>query len=103
MTYEDLQDRPTRAVPLVGISADKLITNQPCILVGWSVRDAGAAASLFDLYDGQDETGSIVAGGAYASGGESRSDLGGEGVWCERGLWLDVESGTLQGAVWIKR
>lgn len=71
-------------------------------LMGWSVSETtGLAAASFDLYDGLDATGIMIASIALTAGQSTRDYLGPWGIMLRTGLFLDMLTGTVKGSVWL--
>lgn len=102
LTYATLRDRPTISIPIPSTTADLILVGRPCILCGWSIRENAGAAAGFDFHAGPDNTGLQVGSQALASGGNSLVGPGVDGPYCPGGLRIQVTSGTVKGAVWVK-
>lgn len=71
-------------------------------LMGWSVVEpTGAAPATFDIYDGLDATGTLLASISLTSGQSTRDYLGPWGIMLRTGLFVDVLTGAIKGAMWI--
>ncbi len=71
-------------------------------LAGWSVREtSGAAPAVLRLRDGVDAGGDILATIALAANQGNSISMPGAGVGFALGLFLELVSGVVEGAVWI--
>lgn len=55
-----------------------------------------------DIFDGLDAKGEEVLPLSLPLGGAINQNFGGEGPFMRRGIWLNITSGTVKGAVWAK-
>lgn len=92
-------DARALAVPVTAASA--LVSNLPLRIIGWSFREVTGAAPLdAQLIDGSSNNGQVIAELTLGPGESIRDTIG---PWCLRtqvGVWLQVNSGTVRGAVW---
>ena len=58
-------------------------------------------SAAFNLYDGVDEKGQLVAAFTLASNESTRDYPAGAGIEIKGGLFLEMLSGSIQGAVWV--
>ena len=100
--FERLLREPTITIPILTISATKQLLTVPCILAGWSLIEPSGAAAVWDILDGDDNTGQIIGALGFASGGASVVGPGPDGPYCKIGLTLVRVSGALRGALWVK-
>lgn len=100
--YGYLLTRPTIALPVLTLAATKQLLTMPCIVAGWAIIEQAGAAAVWDLYDGDDNTGQLVGSLGFAAGGMSVVGPGPDGPYCKIGLTLARISGTLRGAIWVK-
>lgn len=71
-------------------------------LMGWSFAETtGAAAATFDVYDGLDATGILIAAITLPVGGSIQNYLGPWGIMLRTGLFLDMLTGSVKGSVWL--
>ena len=101
-TYLYLLGRPTVPIPIVTLAATKQLLTMPCILAGWSIIEQAGAAAVWDIFDGDDNTGQLVGALGFAAGGASVVGPGPDGPYCKIGLTLARVSGTIRGAIWVK-
>lgn len=72
-----------------------------CLLGGWALYAGGAAAAAATLVNGGD-AGGTPAGGLNIPAGQGTSYTApGAGILCDSGLYLNVTSGTLVGALYV--
>lgn len=76
----------------------QMLTNGRARIVGWSLR-AGAADVAATLHNGTDASGDVVAVLDLKAGTSSTTTLGRAGVACPAGVYLNVATGSLTGAV----
>lgn len=100
--FKYLLTRPTISIPIVTLAATKLLYSGPCILAGWSIIEQAGAATVWDIFDGDDSTGQLVGALGLAGGGASVVGPGPDGPYCKIGLTLARISGTIRGAIWVK-
>lgn len=94
---------PVRSVPVPATSTSRNIIKTAGALIGWSLRETtGSAAASVDIYDGNTNEGTKVASMAMASGGDDHIYMGPFGIPVRTGLYLDVVSGSVAGAVWVR-
>lgn len=92
------------AVPIAATAASALLRSGPCNLGGWTLaEDAGTPASCYVRFrDGLDVTGPIIAVAKQGASGWDSPNLPPEGgVRCETGLYMEMVSGTVEGAVYV--
>lgn len=91
------------AVPIAtqGISANKLLFSGRALLRGWSLQNGNAGAQVFQLLDGTDASGLVVAVLNLAAGANSMGPAADTGILLSAGLFLVVPGGPLQGAVFL--
>lgn len=83
--------------------SDQLLVNGCGWITSFLLSEtAGTAGAHLDLYDGADETGQLIGSiyfSAYAAitSGRSPGQLG-----FRNSLWIDVESGSIAGAIGLK-
>jgi len=100
--YEYLRGQATISLPVVTIAATKQLLTIPCIVAGWSIIEQAGAAAVWDLFDGDDNTGQLVGSLGFAAGAMSVVGPGPDGPYCRIGLTLARVSGTIRGAIWVK-
>lgn len=87
-----------RTVALSG--ADQAVLTAAGIYRGFALREtSGGASATVRLHDGTSAAGTLIDSIQLAAG-ESRSEwLDGGGLWVERGIFLDVVSGAVEGSL----
>lgn len=79
--------------------ASVLLATGPGTLAGWSFRETAAAVAAWRLRDGTTVSGEVLAVGSLPSAGsDTRQDVD---VHFSTGLFFEVVSGTIEGAVWV--
>lgn len=68
---------------------------------GWSFRETAGAAASCRVRDGRDATGAILATIGLAANASDHEWLGDAGVTADVGLYLEVVSGSVEGAVYF--
>lgn len=95
---------PARPLQVPTTTASRLLAQGRWIVYGWSFRETtGAAAAIWELYDGYDDTGELVASTGLAQATSDSQALMDVGVLMERGVYLNVVSGSITGSVWARR
>lgn len=101
--YVRLKAQPAVAVGFSALGADQVLTTKPCILVGWSAREAsGSAAASFKITDGTTAGGQLAVAVNLATSGTDHEAVGADGLYCDSGLFFDFLSGSVDLSVWIK-
>lgn len=100
--WDALKARPTIALPFVALTTSAKLATGPCILIGWSVIDGSLGAGSFNVYDGLDTAGPLVAADSWAAAGSGEGPAGTEGLMCLRGIFIARNLGTLSGSIWAK-
>jgi hypothetical protein len=92
-----------RAISVGVPAASGQILNMAGILLGWSIREtSGTTAASFDLFDGHDQNGALLATSALAAGGESQRTLFSKGVPLVAGLYFQLVSGAVKGVIYVR-
>ena len=93
---------PAQSVAIPTTTTDVQILGGMCLLMGWAfVETTGSAAATFDLYDGVGSGGQLVAPLSLSSGQSTRDLMTGSGIEIRGGLFLDMLTGSIKGAVWL--
>ena len=98
-----VRPQPLRPLP-VGVAGvgGKSIDTGDWYLAGWSFRETtGTTSAQFDLFDGNDGNGILIASISLAAGESTRDTIGGHLLTVLTGLFLVVNSGTITGTVWV--
>jgi hypothetical protein len=102
MTLSDEVGSPTNTVPIPTTVANVNVSSRAALLRGWSFRETtGVAAASIDILDGNDPGGELLATINLSAGQSIRENAPGYGVLVEMGPFLRVNSGSVQGAMWI--
>jgi hypothetical protein len=103
-----IEARVARALGAVALdvgflSGDRLLYGRGGILLGWSVREAGGTPALaqFELRDGGNSAGTMLAAISMAASGDSQLWMGLPGVQFQSSMFGHVVSGASVGALWI--
>lgn len=103
MLAELLSEHQAVSIDIPATAADKALTNRPCLLFGWSLRETtGAGTAAAEFFNGGSAAAPRVGEQALASAGTGGQGPGGPGIFCDGGLFLHVVSGTLAGCVYVK-
>lgn len=95
-------EAPARTIAVATRTTDTLLIGGAGIITGWSwVEPTNAAGAAFDLYDGQNATGTLLASITLLQNESTRDLIAGAGLEFRQGLYLDILSGSVKGAVWI--
>lgn len=92
---------PVRTLPIVGTAANVDITNRPCRLYGYQfIEITGSSPAVIRLLDGGDVNGAEIVSIALTAGQSTRDWFGQPGLLVESGVFLNVVSGAIRGAIW---
>lgn len=90
-------------VPVTTGPGSRQLEQGPGRLCGWSLLEtSGAAAVIAELYDGMDVSAQLLAVIAVPAGSSTPFSMDGVGVEFRSGLFLNVISGSVRGAVWAR-
>ncbi len=71
-------------------------------IVYWSVRDTTVSTgSVFQLYDGQDNTGQLLLDVSTVAKGSTSGYIGRKLVFYTKSLYYNLASGTIEGSVFV--
>lgn len=97
------QDYPALHIPLSAVSVSMLLVSTGVLLLGWSVLEpTGAAGFSAYLVNGEGADGDYGAVLGLAQGASATNTLGTRGVWLRRGLYLQILSGSVSGAIYYR-
>lgn len=99
---EELFNLPSIPVPYPASSASQFMVTGPCIMAGYSFRETAGLAASFTLRDGFNAGGIVVANADVAANGLAQLQMGRDGPYCMRGIFLQMLTGTLEGSIWVK-
>lgn len=89
------------AVPATGTSGPFALSGD-VLIGGWSfVESTGAGSAAFDLVDGGDVNGGLLAAITLDPGQSIRDILPGKGVILRTGLFIKILSGAIRGSIWV--
>ena len=95
--------RPAQAVAFPATTGSVVSLGGPCLVMGWGfLETTGAAGAVLEIYDGQDTTGELVVPISLLASESVRDWNAGDGIYCSRGVFVRVVSGTVRGAVWVR-
>lgn len=87
-------------VPATG---SQKVLGGPGLLMGWSfLESTGAAGATVEVWDGGDTTGQLVTAISLVAGESTRDWLAGDGILLQVGLFVNVISGSVRGALWVR-
>jgi hypothetical protein len=88
-------------IPVPATSASVPVKGRACAVGGWSFREVtGTATADCQLFDGTSNNGDIIAEITLSPGQSIRDTTGAYCVRAQRGVFLQVNSGTVRGSVW---
>lgn len=94
---------PIQAITIPVIAGSNLALTGDALLCGYNfIENTGGAPATLALFDGQDVTGQQIAVIALSPGQTVVDALPFPGVYLTRGLFISVQSGSVQGNVWIR-
>jgi hypothetical protein len=94
---------PVRSVPVPVTATSINVLKTSTDLCGFSFYETtGSASAHLNLYDGLDNTGTFVAAITLSANESIRDWFGFFGVRIRVGLYADVVSGSVGGAVWVR-
>lgn len=90
------------AIPLAATAASQQIITRQGILFGYSfVETTGAAVASLALVDGSSNNGKTTVPINLLAAQSTRDFWGYPGVWCDNGVWLQMNSGTVSGVIYF--
>lgn len=92
---------PSIPIAFSALAASTLLVGGRCIVTGYNVINNGTASSLFNLHNGQDASGPLIAQASPAAGARSTNSFGSVGVYCDLGLFLETGAGPFTGSVLV--
>lgn len=92
---------PSKPINVAGTSANFLVASGRHILTGLSLINAATTAGTVKVHDGTDTTGMIVYANSVAGSGILNASLPVRGLLCEIGVFIEVVTATLNGAVYL--
>lgn len=96
--------RLARNIPVQATSASVGLSSNPEAITGWSFREAtGSASADIQLIDGNNSnSGDIIAEITLNPGQSIRDHTGPIPLRADRGIWLQVNAGSVRGSVWSR-
>lgn len=95
--------QPALHIPLSAVSASTVLVSTGVLLLGWSLLEpTGAAPFTAYLVNGEGADGDYGAVLDLAQGASATNTLGTRGVWLRRGLYLQIVTGSVTGAVYYR-
>lgn len=98
--WDQLDARPVVPIYTDLITVDTKVVDGPGILMGVSYQNGGS--NDWQLFDGRDSTGVVVARLSLAAAGKDQFECGTDGVFFTRGLFAHTVSGGIRLTVWVK-
>lgn len=96
------QTTETITVTIGATAATVLVVGRAVRCYGFTLRETtGVAAADVDLIAGVDGNGDVLATVTLAAGQSVRDLTGLSGVYCDDGIALKVNAGSVRGAVWV--
>lgn len=92
---------PSKPINVAGTSANFLVASGRSILTGLSLINAATTAGTVKVHDGTDTTGMIIYANSIAGSGILNASLPVRGLLVEIGIFVEVLTATLNGAVYI--
>lgn len=88
---------------VASLTADTVLFGRETRVCGWSVRAVTAGGAVIArLWDGGSTGGQLLGVIALAAGAMSTEWLGDDGVRAANGLFVEIDSGTLEGVVYVR-
>jgi hypothetical protein len=88
-------------LPVVATSQSLCLSTNREAICGWSFREvSGNLSADMQIMDGQNNTGLIVAEINLGPGESIRDPTGEWPILLVRGIWIQINAGTVRGAVW---
>lgn len=93
-----------RTIPVDTTTTSKVLAAGLTLVRFWSFRETtGGAPAVFELFDGSGPNGALIASISLSQGESTRDPLPNSGCAAFAGLYLDVISGSIRGAVWTSQ
>lgn len=94
---------PVLSFPVAATAASQNILSTSCLLVGFSfIESSGGAPAVFNIIDGNDVNGEVVAVVGLDPGQSIRDLISDPGLLVETGPFLQVVSGSVRGSIWYR-
>lgn len=92
---------PAIAVAPQNLNGSSLAFSGRCLLRGWVIQNANAAQQTFQLLDGQDSSGQVIASLTLGTGARSQGPAADTAILLDIGLFVVIPAGPFQGAIFI--
>jgi hypothetical protein len=93
---------PARPLPVKAGQASGQLIGPRAIVYGWNFTETtGAAAAKVRLWSGASSTGTLLLSLGLAAGASASQWTTGPGVLADGGVYLEVVSGSVEGAVFV--
>lgn len=80
----------------------QISTDQPSVLLGWSMTETAAGVATGVIRNGTSTAGAPVAYYGLAAAGAQTQWFGPQGIVCDKGIFLDRVTGTTQVVVYVQ-
>lgn len=88
------------ATPVALTGSDGQHFTGPGVLRGFTVRETAGSAARIRIHDGTSTSGTVIAASSLAGNGAETITLG-DGVRFSTGLYVDVDTGAIEGSLYI--
>lgn len=92
---------PSKPQNVAATAANFLVASGRHILTGLSLLNAATTAGTIKVHDGTDTTGMIIYANTIAASGILNASLPVRGLLCEIGVYVEVVTATVNGAVYL--
>lgn len=98
-----LERDPVIPVPFGPLTTTTVVLSGDVLVLGWSVKEStGVASAAFSLFDGTDATGTRIATVTLNASQSVRDTLPVPGVDAMVGVFLRIDSGTVEGTIYVR-
>lgn len=95
----DVTFGPAIVVSVATTTTSERLVSSPCSLVGWSLRETtGAASAEVEFTSGNNPIGESSIG----PNGSDTHNMSGNGVYVQSDITLNVVSGSVRGAIYVR-
>lgn len=93
--------RPVRVLPIPTLTAGRNLIARGTLIFGWAFQETTAAApATLALIDGNDQNGALAVPITLTANQSTRDIFGQPGLYFESGPYLQIVTGSIQGALW---
>lgn len=93
--------RPVLTYPFAATTTNINVFQRGTLLLGYTaIETTGAAPAEFDILDGNNPGGALIAPTSLTAGQSIRETFGAHGVYAQSGPYLLVNSGSIRGSIW---